>query len=176
MVYIAITQYIITRILVKFCNDISYYCISSGSAWATFNSNSFNMCARLSRKAMMELVPENNTNSIVWTYFGFEPRVHGQPENSDNPKCRLCFEKGVSKSVYIKGGNTSIRFSHLHVCFHHPKELAIVQEAKTTGKTLKEKSSGSKQVTIADVSKYPRSSKRWQSVYNSYSHNLLSKR
>ena len=121
-----------------------------------------NTCARLFRKATMELVAKSNTKLIVWRYFGCEPGVNGQPENPDNPKCRLCFEKGVSKSIYIKGGNTSNLFSHL--CFHHPKEFAIVQEAKTTGKLSREKISGSKQVTIADVSKYPRSRKRWQSV------------
>ena len=116
----------------------------------------------------MELVAKSNTKSIAGGILDVNLGYIGSQRIEVS---FVCFEKGVSKSIYIKGGNTTNLFSHLR--FHHPKEFAIVQEPKTTGKTSRERSSASKQVTIADVSKYSRSSKRWQSVT---SDNLLSKR
>ena len=77
-----------------------------------------------------QLVPKANTKSMIWTYFGCL-KVNGKIKDPDNPKCQICWEKKVSKSISCKDGNTSNLFSHL--CYHHPKEFAKVHETKAKG-------------------------------------------
>ena len=113
-----------------------------------------------------ELKPRKGlTKSVVWNYFGF---LEESPSDKEPPLCRLCWKNEVKLSVICKGGNTSNLFSHLR--HHHPTEFAAVQEPKgrkgAEVEVAVQRAGTSKQLSLSEVAKYNRSSKRWHTITN----------
>ncbi len=113
----------------------------------------------------VELKPKKNpTKSAVWACFGY---TADSSDAAESPVCRLCWKNRVCKRVSSGGGNTSNLFSHLQ--HHHPQEFLAVknQGAKQQGTKKKDSPSPApalKQTSLADTSKYSRSSHRWRVV------------
>ena len=76
-------------------------------------------------RAPGDLVSKKNTTSAVWEYFGFQANEKGEPVNTDEAICKLCYKK-----VTARDANTSNLRTHLRV--NHPLTAARMNLAPSS--------------------------------------------
>ena len=116
----------------------------------------------------INIVPKQNTTSLIWTYFGLEADEDGKPVSTETVRCQTCYAP-----VPGKGGNTSNSFSHLKN--HHPKKYKEVMDAVAAANAAKQSSSSSSkssaqatQPTLENlIEKSKQYGKKWQALTDS---------
>ena len=95
-----------------------------------------------SRSRVEDLVAKPKCVSGVCGYFGFVPNKQGQPQNTKQAICKLCFRSTgqLPKPVAVHGGNTSNLISHLrirHAAVHAEVKASIAakEASKSTPRT-----------------------------------------
>ncbi len=105
----------------------------------------------------MELVSKPKSTADVWEHFGFKPNDRGEPQNLNEPVCRICH-----KTVSTKSGNTTNL--HLHLKHNHPLQFSQLGK-KTCTEATEGPSPSCQQSTItgafARQTKYKRYSAKW---------------
>ena len=67
---------------------------------------------KMAGRAPGDLVSKKNTTSAVWEYFGFQANEKGEPVNTDEAICKLCYKKVTARDAITSNLRTHLRVNH----------------------------------------------------------------